>query len=48
MHLPPVQSSSYIAGAQERIEWNGASLRVMCSWRDSSLAASHAPSGVPA
>ena len=48
MHLPAVQISSYIAGAQARIVRNGRSLKTMWCWRDRSLAASQAASGVPA
>src|SRR5438876_1219662 len=48
MHLPAVQSSSYIGGQQERMVWNGFSLWVTCNFRESSLALSQASSGVPA
>src|SRR5205814_1723774 len=48
MHLPAVQSSSYIGGAQERMVSNGRSLQVMWICRDSSLALSHAAWGAPA
>src|SRR5277367_2864448 len=47
MHLPPVHTSSYIVGAQERMVWNGFFLQVMCNLRDSSDASSHAASGLP-
>src|SRR6185312_7188971 len=47
MHLPATQISSYIAGAQERTVLNGFGRRVMWTSRDSSLAWSHAASGVP-
>src|ERR1043165_2344703 len=48
MHLPPVQSSSYIVGAQDRIVLKGVALRVIWIWWERSLAASQAASGVPA
>src|ERR1051325_2547631 len=48
MHLPPVQSSSYIFGAQDRIVLNAFALRVIWIWRERSLARSQAASGVPA
>src|SRR5882724_6611086 len=48
MHLPATQISSYIAGAQESTVLNGLGRRVMWTSLESSLAWSHAPSGVPA
>src|SRR5579859_5652389 len=48
MHLPAVQSSSYIDGAQEMIVWNGLSLYVMWTCSERLLAWSQAASGVPA
>src|SRR5438046_1899732 len=48
MHLPATQISSYIGGAHDSTVLNGFGFRVMCTSRDSSLAASQAASGAPA
>src|ERR1041385_3016658 len=48
MHLPATQISSYIGGAHESPVLNGFSLNVMWTRFESSLAPSHAASGVPA
>src|SRR5262245_11552923 len=48
MHLPATQISSYIGGAHESTVLNGFGLRVIWTWLESSLAWSHAASGVPA
>src|ERR1051326_17335 len=48
IHLPAVQSSSYIGGQQDTMVRKGFSLYVMCSLRERSLALSQAASGVPA
>src|SRR5438045_6148135 len=47
MHLPATQISSYIGGAHDSTVLNGFFLCVIWTCRDTSLALSHATSGVP-